>query len=71
MQAGEVGNLRCETTGVVDGTWGHIFWPQDAVGNGDTMIVLTEGGCLVDDTSTVFSSYVGIVQDAERAVLVL
>ena len=69
--ADEVRNLLREAAGVVDGARRHLVRADDAVLHCDTVIVLTEGRCLMDDTSTVLGRDVGVADDAEGAVLVL
>ena len=71
MLACEIGHLLREATCIVDGAWWHLVLADDTVFDGNAVIVLTEGGCLVDNTSTVLSSDVRVVHDAERSILKL
>ena len=71
MHAGKVGDFGGETTSIVNRTRWHIFWEKHAVVDGNTVIVLTEGGSLVDDTRAVVSCDIGIVENAECAILEL
>lgn len=71
MHACKLWNLLGEPTGIIDWARGHILFAKHAVLDGDAVIILTEGGRLVNNTRTVICGHVRVVQHAERLVLEL
>lgn len=67
----EVGDLVGVDSTLVDGARGHLLLLNDAVENGDAVIVVSEGGSLVDDTGTRVGGNVGVADDLEGTVGVL
>lgn len=49
----------------------NLVIPDDTVGNGDSVIVLSEGRSLVDDTGTGGRGDIGVGDDSESGLLVL
>lgn len=71
VQTLEVGHLVREASSIVDRAWGHFLRTQHTVRNGNSVVILTEGGGLVDNTGTVFGRYVRVVEHAECLVFEL
>lgn len=71
MHAGELRNLLGKPTGIIDRTRRHILFAKHTVLDRDAVIILTEGGRLVNNTGTVICGHVRVVQYAERLVLEL
>lgn len=71
MLAHKVWHLARELPRVIDGTWGHFISTKDTMREGDTVIVFTKCGSLVDDTRPALVRNVGIIEDTESFVLVL
>ena len=71
LHAGEVGDTVAVVTGLVDGVRRRALLGDDASLDGHVVIVLTEGGGLVDDTGTAVIGDIGSVEDLEGDVLVL
>lgn len=67
----EVGDLVCVDSALVNGARGHLLFLDDAVGDGDAVIVVSESGSLVDDTSTRVRGNIGVADDLEGAIGVL
>ena len=66
-----IGDLLSEPSGAVQGAGRDLIVSHDAVGDGDSVIVLTKGRGLVDDTSTRAVSDICVGNDSESSVLVL
>lgn len=64
----EVWHFTCESTRLVNGTGWHLVWLDDAIGDSNAVIVITEGWCLMYDTSTAVGCDVCVVEDAECSV---
>lgn len=56
---------------VIDGAGGHLVGSDNAMGDSNSIIIVTESWSLVDDTSTIGVGHVGIDKDAECLVLKL
>ena len=65
----EVGNLVGEASGVVDRTRGHFIDADDIMSESNTMIVFTESGRLMYDTSPAVTGHVFVVEYTESPVL--
>jgi len=53
MLANEIRDLARKSSTIVDRTGGHFFCRYHAVRKQDTVIIVTEGGSLVNDACTV------------------
>lgn len=71
VHAGEVGNAVAVVASLVDRVGRRALLGDDTGFDGHVVIVLTEGGGLVDDTGTAVVGDVGSVEDLEGDVLVL
>lgn len=71
MQASKVWDLFREDTSIINGARRHLVWSQNAVSNSNPVIIFTEGGGLMDDTSTVCVRYVCVDNDSERLIFKL
>ncbi len=60
-----------EAAGIIDGTGRHLVGAQDTILDSNSVIVLTEGWCLVYNTSTILCSNIRVVNDTESPVFVL
>lgn len=67
----KVWHLTRELTRVVDGAWRHLVSAKDAMRKGNTVIVFTKRGSLVDDARSALVRNVGIIEDTEGFVLIL
>lgn len=67
----KVRDLSSEATRVVDRAGRHLFRLYDSMSNRNTMIVFTECWGLVNNTSTIGISDVGVNDDAESLILKL
>jgi hypothetical protein len=67
----KVWHLGCEPTDLVDGTRWHFVLCDNAVGDGDPVIIFTESRRLVDDTGTRGSLDVWVADHSESLVLEL
>lgn len=67
----KVGHLVGKPAGLVDRARRHLVLGNDAVGDGDAVVVLAERGRLVDDARSGSSLYIVVADDAERLVLEL
>lgn len=67
----ELGNDAGESTGLVDGAGRHLLLGDDSVRDGDPVVVLSEGGRLVDETGSGVLGDVGVADDSEGSVLKL
>lgn len=66
--ADEIGNFVGVDTLLVDGARGHLLLADNALANSDAVIVVTEGGSLVDDTSTRGIGNVSVGDDLESSL---
>lgn len=71
MKPLKVGYFAGEATLIVDRTGRHLVGSKHTMGDGNTVIVFTEGGSLVNNTSTVRVSDVGVNENFECLVLKL
>lgn len=71
MLADKVVNFLREAARVIDGAGRHLICAQDTILNGDSVIVLTKGWCLMHDTSTILCGNVRIINDTEGPIFVL
>lgn len=71
MKPSKVGNLFGKMPLVINGTWRHLVWQQYTIRDGDTVIILTEGGSLVHNTRSIRVSNVGVNKDPKGFILVL
>ena len=71
MDALVVGHIASELARLVKRARRKFVLFDDTVGNGNTVIILTESGCLVNDTGTRGIGHVRIGNDSERSVLEL
>lgn len=60
-----------ESTGIVERAGGHLVFSDDTVRDGDSVVVFTESGGLVDDTSTGGGIDVRIADDSVGLVFEL
>lgn len=67
----EIRDLIGVNTFLVDGARRHLLLSDDTLSNSDTVIVVTESGSLVNDTSTGSVGNVSIGDDFECSVGVL
>jgi hypothetical protein len=67
----EVGDLVGVDSTLVDGARRHLLLLDDAVEDGDAVIVISEGGSLVNDSGTRVGGNVGVADDPEGTVGVL
>lgn len=68
METLEVGNLVGEASGIVNGTRGHFIDADDIMSESNTMIVFTESGCLMYDTSPAVAGHVFVGEHTESPV---
>lgn len=68
MPSNKVWDLTREAARLVNWTRWHLVCLDDTVGNGNAVIVFTEGGRLVDNTSTAVGCDIGVVKDLEGSV---
>ena len=66
--ADEIRNFVGVDTLLVDGARGHLLLADDALANSDAVIVVTEGGSLVDDSGTRGIGNVSIGDDLESSL---
>jgi hypothetical protein len=71
MKTSKVGNLLGEVSFVINGAWWHVFWLQDTVRDSNAVIIFTESGCLVNDTSSIRVSHVGVNKHPKGFILEL
>ena len=71
MHTGKVGDFGGEMARVVDRVRRRALLRDNAILDGNVVVVLAESGGLVDDTGTILSGNVGRVQDLEGDVLVI
>lgn len=64
----EIWDLIREATRFVYGAWWHFVCLNNPVCDSDAVIVVTEGWCLVNNTSTAIGGYVCVVQNLESSV---
>lgn len=64
----EVWNLVGEASGIVDRTRGHFIDADDIMSESNTMIVFTESGCLMYDTSPAVTGHVFVGEHTESPV---
>lgn len=71
MKSGKVRYLFCKYAAVIDGTGRHLIGSQNAVCDGDAVVILTKGRRLVDDTRTVSVGDICVYHDSESFVFEL
>jgi hypothetical protein len=71
MLTGKVGNLFCKFSSVVDGARRHFVKLQDAIRNGNTMIVFTESWCLVNDACSIRFRHIFVGNHSKSVVFEL
>jgi len=64
----EVGNFVGEAPGIVDRTRRHFIDADDIMGEGNTVIVFTESGCLMYDTSATVAGHVLVGEHTESLI---
>jgi len=67
----ELRNNVGKSTSLVDGARRHLLLGDDSVGDGDPVIVLSEGRSLMNETSSRILGDVGIADDSESSVFEL
>jgi hypothetical protein len=71
MKTGKVRDFLGEDPRAIDGAWRHFIWSQYTMGNGNAVIIFTEGGRLMNDTSAICICYISIYEDSKCFVLEL
>jgi len=71
VQSSEIADLVREVALIVDRAWWDLIGTDDTVGQRDAMIVFTEGGRLVNDTSTIGIFDIGVDKHSESLVFEL
>lgn len=71
MLAFEIGDIMSEPPRIIYRTGWHLFGANDTIGNSNTVIIVTECGCLMDDASAIITSNVFIDDHAERPIFKL
>ena len=67
----KIWHIAREPTSVVNGAWWHLVRVDDFIGKCNTMIVFTETGRLMDDTSAILIRHISVHNHAEGSILVL
>lgn len=71
MLADKIRHFLRKTTCIIDRTRRHLLRKKNAVLNGNAVVVLTKGRCLMDNASAVGIRYVGVGEHTECPVLEL
>ena len=71
MKPFEVGHFLCKMSFIVDRAGGHLIRSQDTMSDGNSMVVFTEGRCLMNDTRYICVGDVSINKNSECFVFKL
>jgi hypothetical protein len=67
----KIWHFACEPTSIVNGTRWHLILVDDFIGKCNTVIVFTEGGCVMDDTGAILIRHISVHNYAEGSILIL
>lgn len=67
----KVGDFLGEDARVIDGARRHFIWSQYTMGNGNAVIIFTEGRRLMNDTGAICICYISVYEDSKCFVLEL